>query len=78
MSTLKTANIFIESLTDGVDFAAMVSQARFESLISHLLTDFALPIEVVLKKANLKSSDIKKVFIKFIHNLNLMKMSYMF
>ncbi|KAL4091946.1 hypothetical protein QTP88_026545 [Uroleucon formosanum] len=63
LSTLKTANIFIESLTDGVDFAAMVSQARFESLIAHLLTDFALPIEVVLKKANLKSSDIKKVLL---------------
>jgi len=53
-------------LTDGVDFAAMVSQARFESLIAHLLTDFALPIEVVLKKANLKSSDIKKVLFEFL------------
>lgn len=61
MSTLKTANIFIESLTDGVDFATSVSQARFESLIAHLLTDFALPIEVVLKKANLGSSAINKV-----------------
>lgn len=72
MSTLKTANIFIESLTDGIDFAATVSQARFESLIAHLLTDFALPIEVVLKKANLKTSDIKKVFIAFFYcNLNI-------
>lgn len=61
LSTLKTANIFIESLTDGIDFAASVSQARFESLIAHLLTNFALPIENVLKKANLKSSNIKKV-----------------
>lgn len=63
MSTLKTANIFIESLTDGVDFTASVSQARFESLIAHLLADFALPIELVLKKANLKNSNIKKVLI---------------
>jgi len=56
-------------LTDGVDFAAMVSQARFESLIAHLLNDFALPIEVVLKKAHLKSSDIKKVFIEFLFTI---------
>jgi len=63
LSTLKTANIFIESLTDGIDFAASVSQARFESLIAHLLTNFALPIEVVLKKANLGSSKIKKVIL---------------
>lgn len=53
-------------MTDGIDFAATVSQARFESLIAHLLTDFALPIEVVLKKASLKTSDIKKVFIAFL------------
>lgn len=58
---MKTANIFIESLTDGIDFATSVSQARFESLIAHLLSDFALPIDVVLKKANLKSSNINKV-----------------
>jgi len=61
LSTLKTANIFIESLTDGIDFAAKVSQARFESLIAHLLNNFALPIEVVLEKANIKNFNIKKV-----------------
>ncbi|XP_050440434.1 heat shock 70 kDa protein 14-like [Adelges cooleyi] len=63
LSTLKTANIFIESLTDGVDFAASVSQARFESLIAHLLPSFALPIETVLKKAKLKSASIGKVIL---------------
>ncbi|XP_025425728.1 heat shock 70 kDa protein 14-like [Sipha flava] len=63
LSTLKTANIFIESLTDGVDFAASVSRARFESLIAHLLANFSLPIEVVLKKANLENSNIKKVIL---------------
>ncbi|VVC32759.1 Heat shock protein 70 family [Cinara cedri] len=63
LSTLKTANVFIESLTDGIDFAASVSQARFESLIAHLLANFALPIELVLKKVNLESSNIKKVIL---------------
>lgn len=63
LSTLKTASVFIESLTDGVDFAASVSQARFESLIAHLLANFALPIENVLKKVNLENSNIKKVWI---------------
>lgn len=67
---MKTANIFIESLTDGVDFAAQVSQARFESLIVHMLNDFAIPIASVLKKANLKNSNIKKVFINFTYNIN--------
>jgi len=61
LSTLKTAKIFIESLTDGVDFATSISQARFESLITHLLNDFALPINDVLKKANIENFNIKKV-----------------
>ncbi|XP_050535638.1 heat shock 70 kDa protein 14-A-like isoform X2 [Daktulosphaira vitifoliae] len=63
LSTLKTANIFIESLTDGIDFTASVSQARFESLIAHLLPVFAQPIESVLKKVQLKCDSIKKVIL---------------
>lgn len=63
LSTVPTSSRFIESACEGVDFNVSVSVARFNSLISPLLPNFAAPIHKALEDAKLTSSDISKVIL---------------
>ncbi|CAJ1055692.1 heat shock 70 kDa protein 14 [Xyrichtys novacula] len=63
LSTLGSANCFVDSLHDGVDFDCSVSRARFELLCSALFTKSIQPIRVLLEEAGLSTSDINKVVL---------------
>lgn len=61
LSTMGSANCFVESLYEGIDFNINISRARFESLISPLLSSFVEPVNEVLQATKHKASDIQKV-----------------
>lgn len=63
LSTMGSANCFVESLYEGIDFNVTISRARFESLISPLLSSFVQPVHEVLKNTEHKASDIQKVIL---------------
>ncbi|XP_004083036.1 heat shock 70 kDa protein 14 [Oryzias latipes] len=61
LSSLGSANCFVDSLHDGIDFECNVSRARFELLCSSLFNKSIQPIRSVLAEAGLSTSDINKV-----------------
>ncbi|XP_068442982.1 heat shock 70 kDa protein 14 [Clinocottus analis] len=63
LSSLGTANCFVDSLHDGVDFECNVSRARFELLCSSLFHKSIQPIRPLLEEAGLSTSDINKVVL---------------
>lgn len=50
LSTLTTAQVFIESLMDGIDWNQNVTRARFENVIAAKIPLFVRPIEEFVKK----------------------------
>ncbi|XP_037616651.1 heat shock 70 kDa protein 14 [Sebastes umbrosus] len=63
LSTLGSANCFVDSLHDGMDFECNISRARFELLCSSLFNKSIQPIRPLLEKAGLPTSDINKVVL---------------
>ncbi|XP_008279142.1 heat shock 70 kDa protein 14 [Stegastes partitus] len=63
LSSLGSANCFVDSLHDGIDFECNVSRARFELLCSSLLNKSIQPIQLLLEKAGLSASSINKVVL---------------
>ncbi|XP_072233314.1 heat shock 70 kDa protein 14 [Leuresthes tenuis] len=63
LSSLGTANCFVDSLHDGVDFECKVSRARFELLCSSLFNKSIQPIGSLLDEAGLSAGDINKVVL---------------
>ncbi|XP_019747372.1 heat shock 70 kDa protein 14 [Hippocampus comes] len=63
LSTLGSANCFVDSLHDGADFDCNVSRARFELLCSSLFNKSIQPIRSLLEKTKLSTSDINKVVL---------------
>uniref|UniRef100_A0A1A8LVI3 Heat shock protein 14 n=4 Tax=Nothobranchius TaxID=28779 RepID=A0A1A8LVI3_9TELE len=63
LSSLGSANCFVDSLYDGVDFECTVSRARFELLCSSLFNRSIQPIRSLLVEASLSASDISKVVL---------------
>merc|ERR1711935_820276 len=63
LSTLDTANCYIESLHEGIDFNGNISRSRFDSEFSKILQRFVDPIDEVLAPTDLKPSDISKVIL---------------
>ncbi|XP_008314207.1 heat shock 70 kDa protein 14 [Cynoglossus semilaevis] len=63
LSSLGSANCFVDSLYDGIDFECNVSRARFELLCSSLFNKSIQPIKNLLEKVNLSTSDINKVIL---------------
>jgi molecular chaperone DnaK (HSP70) len=61
LSNLGSADCFVESLHEGIDFRLNISRARFEMLVSNNLQDCLQPIHAALKKANLDSNKITHV-----------------
>lgn len=63
LSTLGSANCFVDSLYDGMDFDCNVSRARFELICSSLFSKSIQPIKSLLEQVNLSTSDINKVVL---------------
>lgn len=63
LSTLGSANCFVDSLHDGMDFECNVSRARFELLCNTLFNKSIQPIKTLIEKTGLVTSDINKVVL---------------
>lgn len=63
LSALASANCFVDSLHDGMDFECNVSRARFELLCSSLFNKSIQPIRTLLEEAGLSTSDINQVVL---------------
>ncbi|KAF7647734.1 hypothetical protein LDENG_00167480 [Lucifuga dentata] len=63
LSSLGSANCFVDSLHDGIDFECNISRARFELLCSSLFNKSIQPIRALLEEAGLSTSDINKVVL---------------
>ncbi|KAM3859295.1 heat shock 70 kDa protein 14 [Diretmus argenteus] len=63
LSSLGSANCFVDSLHDGMDFDCNVSRARFELLCTSLFNKSMQPIKTLLEEAGLSTSDINKVVL---------------
>ncbi|XP_039647922.1 heat shock 70 kDa protein 14 [Perca fluviatilis] len=63
LSSLESANCFVDSLHDGMDFDCNISRARFELLCSALFNKSIQPIRPLLEKAGLSTSDINQVVL---------------
>lgn len=61
LSTLDTANSYIESLYDGIDFSTNVTRARFENVIAKVLPSLIEPVTGLLAESEVDPSDIYKV-----------------
>ncbi|XP_045568407.1 heat shock 70 kDa protein 14 [Salmo salar] len=63
LSSLGSANCFVDSLHDGMDFDCNISRARFELLCSSLFNKSVQPIRSLLETTGLSTSDINKVVL---------------
>ncbi|XP_029681129.1 heat shock 70 kDa protein 14 [Takifugu rubripes] len=63
LSLLGSANCFVDSLHNGIDFECTVSRARFESLCSSLFSKSVQPIRGLLESVGLSTSDINQVVL---------------
>ncbi|XP_056603898.1 heat shock 70 kDa protein 14 [Triplophysa dalaica] len=63
LSTLGSANCFVDSLYDGMDFECNVSRARFELICTSLFNKSIQPVKKLLEQVNLSTSDINKVVL---------------
>jgi len=63
LSSLDTAHCYVESLFDGMDFSSNVTRARFDSLVSNLISDILGKVSALLARAGLKPGDVGSVLL---------------
>uniref|UniRef100_A0A8C8RWA3 Heat shock protein family A (Hsp70) member 14 n=1 Tax=Pelusios castaneus TaxID=367368 RepID=A0A8C8RWA3_9SAUR len=63
LSTLGSANCFVDSLYDGLDFDCNVSRARFELICSPLFNKCVEAIKKLLQQIGFTANDINKVVL---------------
>ena len=63
LSSSNVANIEIDSLYEGIDFASSITRAKFEMLCDSLFRKTMLPVEQVLRDSKLSKSDIHEVVL---------------
>uniref|UniRef100_A0A8C5TL86 Heat shock protein family A (Hsp70) member 14 n=1 Tax=Malurus cyaneus samueli TaxID=2593467 RepID=A0A8C5TL86_9PASS len=63
LSTLGSANCFVDSLYDGLDFDCNVSRARFELICSSLFSKCVEAIKKLLQQVGFTADDINKVVL---------------
>ncbi|XP_075713502.1 heat shock 70 kDa protein 14 [Rhinoderma darwinii] len=63
LSTLGSANCFVDSLYDGIDFDCNVSRARFELICSSLFNQCIDPIKILLEQVGVKATDVNQVVL---------------
>lgn len=67
LSTMPSAQVFVESLLDGIDWNQNITRARFENVIKNKLPLISRPIEEFVKK---NSINIDKVSVRCINPSN--------
>ncbi|KAM5172938.1 heat shock 70 kDa protein 14 [Mantella aurantiaca] len=63
LSTLGSANCFVDSLYDGIDFDCNVSRARFELICSSLFGQCMDPIRKLLEEVEFNATDVNQVVL---------------
>ena len=63
LSSVVQTKIEIENLVEGVDFKETLTRARFEELCSDLFKKTLKPVEMVLKDADRKRSEIQEIVL---------------
>merc|ERR1712142_173800 len=63
LSAAARANIEVDSLYDGIDFASSITRARFEDLCMHHFRQCLEPVTKVLQDAKMSKSDIHEVVL---------------
>jgi heat shock protein 5 len=53
----------VDSLSQGIDFSTTLSRAKFEELNMDLFKKTILPVEQVLKDANMKKDEIHQIVL---------------
>ena len=61
LSTLDTANCYIESLCEGIDLNCNVTRARFDNELGKILSGFVDPVTQTLADAGIKPANVDKV-----------------
>ncbi|KAK4313888.1 hypothetical protein Pmani_014820 [Petrolisthes manimaculis] len=63
LSTMNTAQVYVESLWEGVDFSTTLSRARFDGLVVSTLANFLTPAKEAVQRCSLDLSQIDKVIL---------------
>merc|ERR1712154_185840 len=63
LSAAARANIEVDSLYDGIDFASSITRARFEDLCMHYFRQCLEPVTKVLQDAKMSKSDVDEVVL---------------
>merc|ERR1712244_41729 len=63
LSAAARANIEVDSLYDGIDFASSITRARFEDLCMHFFRQCLEPVTKVLQDAKMSKSDFDEVVL---------------
>jgi len=63
LSSVHQTKIEIENLFEGEDFSETITRARFEELCSDLFKKTIKPIDIVLKDADLKKSEVDEIVL---------------
>eukprot|EP01083_Nonionella_stella_P308943 1092251_1 len=63
LSATTQVRIEIESFADGIDFSETLTRARFEELNNDLFRQTLKPLEVVMKDAGMKKSEIHEIVL---------------
>jgi len=63
LSAAARANIEIDSLYEGIDFASSITRARFEDLCMHYFRQCLEPVSKVLQDAKMSKSDVHDVVL---------------
>ncbi|KAK7075953.1 hypothetical protein SK128_018554 [Halocaridina rubra] len=63
LSTMGTAQVYIESLWEGVDFSTTLSRARFDGLVSSSLMEFLSPAKEAVQRCGFTVEQIHKVIV---------------
>jgi len=63
LSSATRANIEVDSLHEGIDFASSITRARFEDLCMHYFRDCLEPVGKVLQDSGMSKSEIHEVVL---------------
>nr|AKB96215.1 heat shock protein [Cherax cainii] len=63
LSTMGTAQVYVESLWEGVDFSTTLSRARFDGIVSATLAAFLQPAKEAVHRSGLAMNQIQKVVL---------------
>ncbi|NDC31996.1 MAG: molecular chaperone DnaK, partial [Bacteroidetes bacterium] len=63
LSNATSASVEIDSLHEGIDFASVLTRAKFESLCSDLFQKTMAPVEQVLKDAKVSKSEVNEIVL---------------